>query len=238
VKPPVESGGEDESTTLRAAVQAYFDGQLAAYGGRADVRFTRTAAQVLELSASEYAFDIQRRVGPPTGLVHLHVVIRRGKLQVQRLTLVLSVSLIRDVVVARHAINRGATVRGEDVHVVPRRFTRTTRLGVGDAGEVIGLRAQRFIEPGELMDIRDLEHVPLVRRGQIVEVVSTVGAITVNTAAKAADDGQYGEAVALHLQGRRSDRLAGRVVGPGRVQVGPSGGAQGWDGDVLAEGEH
>jgi len=134
--------------------------------------------------------------------------------------MVVSVAMTREVVVASKPINRGATVRAEDVRVVSRRFTKPGRNGMSDVGQTIGLRAQRFIPAGELVSARDLERVPLVKRGQIVEVHSRFGSVTVKTSAKVGEDGDYGELVTLHMQGRRGARTAGRVVGPRRVQVG------------------
>ena len=77
--------------------------------------------------------------------------------------------------------------------------------------------------------------MPLVRRGQIVDVLARFGAVTIKTAAKVSEDGDYGELVTLHVPGRRKARMVGRVVGPQRVEVGewesPEGG-----GTVFANG--
>ena len=227
--------GPASGRTLRQVVTEHFDEQVSAYGGRVDVSFGRTSAQVLDLSAGEFAFRVRRKSGSTMGLIHLEVAILRGAEEVQRVPMVVNVALIREVVASRRAINRGATVRSEDVHLVPRRFTRPGRLGIADPGEVIGLRAQRFIPAGETIAARDLERVPLVRRGQIVDVLARFGAVTIKTAAKVSEDGDYGELVTLHLPGRRKARMVGRVVGPQRVEVGewesPEGG-----GTVLANG--
>lgn len=206
--------------TLREVVTDYFDQQLAAYGGQADISFGRTSAQVLELSSPEFTFRVRRKSGSNMGLIHVEVAILRGASEVQRVPLVLNVALIREVVVAHKAINRGATVRAEDVRMVPQRFTRPGQIGMADPGAVIGLRAQRFIPPGEMLGARDLERVPLVRRGQIVEVLARFGTVTIKTAAKVTEDGDYGELVTLHLPGRRKAQLTGRVVGPRCVRVG------------------
>ena len=223
--------------TLRDAVITYFDQQLASYGGRADLGFGRTSAQVLDLSAGEFNFRVRRKSSSVMGLTHVDVTIVSASdgAEVQRVPMVVDVALVRDVVVAGRAINRGASVGADDVRVVSRRFTRPDRMGMPDPGEVIGLRARRFIAPGELIAARDLERVPLVRRGQIVEVLSRFGTVTVNTAAKVSEDGDYGELVTLHMPGRRKVRIVGRVTGPRRVEVGE------WDtpdpnGTALADG--
>ena len=223
--------------TLRDAVIAYFDQQLASYSGRADLGFGRTSAQVLDLSAGEFRFRVRRKSNSVMGLTHVDVIILSASdgAEIQRVPMVVDVALVRDVVVAGKAINRGATIGADDVHVVPRRFTRPGRMGIPGPGEAIGLRARRFIQPGELIAERDLERVPLVRRGQIVEVLSRFGSVTVNTAAKVSEDGDYGELVTLHMPGRRKVRIVGRVTGPRRVQVGEWE-TPGPNGTVLADG--
>ena len=224
--PPPDATGTDQASkppnggTLREAVVAYFDRQLTAYGGRCDISFGRTAEQVLDLSGGEFEFRIRRMTGATLGLINLEITILREQAEVQRVPMVASVAMIRNVVVARKAINRGATVTPEHVHVESRRFTRTEGIGAANLGEVIGLRARRFVPLGELVEARDLERVPLVRRGQVVEVISRFGAVSVRTAAKVREEGGYGEMVTLQLPRQGRTQIVGRVVGPQRVEVG------------------
>ncbi|MCK4658376.1 MAG: flagellar basal body P-ring formation protein FlgA [Phycisphaerae bacterium] len=210
---------QTDGRTLRDAITAYFDRQLAAYGGRADINFGRTSAGQLDLSEPEFRFRLQPRSDSIIGLIQLEATILRDAVEVQKAPIVVTVAMLRDVAVSRRAINRGATVGAGDVHMVTRRFTQLNRIGFADPGEVIGMRARRFIPPGELVGTRDLERVPLVKRGQIVEVISRFGTISVTTAAKVIEDGEYGQLVTLHMQGRRGARIVGRVVGPRCVQV-------------------
>ena len=199
---------------------AFFDQQLSAYGGRAEVSFGRTAAQVLDLREPEFTFSLRRESDATLGLIHLEVTIHSGSNEVQRVPMVANVGMTRDVVVARNAINRGALVDAGDVSVVARTFNRTNDIGLTDPGEVIGLRAQRYVAPGEALGPGDLERVPLVHNGQVVEVLARFGGVTVKSAAKAGQDGQYGEWVTLHMQGRRENRVTARVIGPQQVELG------------------
>lgn len=59
---------------------------------------------------------------------------------------------------------------------------------------------------------------PLVKRGQLVEVVAECGAVTVRASAIASRDAAEGELVELRLPDS-SRRSVGRVVGPGRVSL-------------------
>lgn len=221
--PIVSSAGNGKASalpaprTLRDAVQAYFDTQLAEYGGHADLRFGRKAEPMLSLASPPFTFHVQRQSGSIPGLARLTVQLQRPGEPAQEVELVVNVTLLRQVVTAQAPINQGATIRSSDVSLTPQRFTRLGDLGLTDPGEVVGLRAKRFLRPGEALSARDCERIPLVRRGQFVEVYARVGAITVKTAAKAGGDGGYGESIALHLQGRRREQLRGRIIGPRRV---------------------
>jgi flagella basal body P-ring formation protein FlgA len=77
---------------------------------------------------------------------------------------------------------------------------------------------------------RDLEPVPLVKRGQIVDVHSKVGGVAIVTAAKALSEGAYGDVVELRTGDRGRERFSATVTGPGHVTV--RGGV-----NVLAMGE-
>ena len=59
---------------------------------------------------------------------------------------------------------------------------------------------------------------PLVRRGELVEVVAECGAVTIRAPATADRDAALGELVALRL--RDSGRtIVGRIVGPGKASL-------------------
>jgi flagella basal body P-ring formation protein FlgA len=135
------------------------------------------------------------------------------------------VNFSRKVVVARRAVNQGAEVRPGDVHLVEMSFERFDRLGTADLARAIGQRAKRFVPPGTMIEPRNLETVPLVKRGQLVDVYSAVGGVTVVTVAKAVEPGGYGDAVELRDARRRGRPLIGVVTGPRRVEIrGDAGG--------------
>lgn len=216
----VPPGAISTESTLRSAVIQFFHRELARYRGRADVTFDRSAQQMLELSSPPYTFQVRRRGSSPLGLVAVEVDVLTDRAVVQTVPLVAQVALARDVVVARRAINQGATVGAADVETTPLRFGRVEALGLLDADQIIGQRAKRFISSGSMIELPDVESVPIVVRGQLITLVSVVGGIEVMTTGKAADDGLFGDTIRVRAADNRRVEFDAVVIGPARARVG------------------
>ncbi|MFQ5489943.1 MAG: flagellar basal body P-ring formation chaperone FlgA [Phycisphaerae bacterium] len=210
----------DHPNGLRQAAEAFFQRELQNYPGRVEVDFDRRSEAVLELAGQEFEFDVRRRSGRSLGMIDIQVdILRRGE-RVQTVELRPIVRLVRRIVIARRPINQKAQVRPEEVELSERTFERLERLGITDLNAVVTQRAKRFIPAGSILQAGDLESVPLVNRGQLVDVVSRSGGITVVTVAKAMQAGGLGDVVELRGgQGRKGRRLVGVVVGPRRVEI-------------------
>ncbi|MCP4247625.1 MAG: flagellar basal body P-ring formation protein FlgA [bacterium] len=206
-------------TTLRKAIIDYFEAELSRYEGRVEVDFGRTAAAWLDLAGPEYTFGFKRKTSRPLGLIDLEVHVLREGQRVQQIELQPVVAFKRNVVVARRAINQKAVIRADDVRVTEMSFDRLDKLGLADATRAVGQRAKRFVPPGTLLNPRDLETVPLVKRGQLVEVYSTVGGVSVVTAAKAVESGGHGDTIELRDPKRRGRHMFGVVTGARRVEL-------------------
>lgn len=210
-----------QPATLRAAVTDFFNAELSRYGGKAEITFDRISEPILDLSGPTYTFRVRRAQGPALGMVSVEVEVIANAKTVQTVPMVAHVTMTRPAVVARHSINQGATIQRSDVEIISLTFARTDKLGVNDSARVIGQRARRFIAEGSLVRSSDIESVPLVVRGQLVTVASVVGAVRVVTTAKAAGDGLLGEIIRVRAMGKIRTEFDARVVGPGKVQVGP-----------------
>lgn len=218
------AGGPDgrgrPPATLRDTIVAFFDKELRRYDGRAEVTFDRTSEQVLSLSEPEYSFSIHRRGTSPLGLIAIRVDVSRGGTVVQTVPLVVLVSMIRKVVVAQRAINADATIASSDLSTTSLRFNRIDQIGLTRTERLIGQRAKRFITAGSMLDLTDVESVPLVLRGQLVSVESIAGGVKVMTTGKVSQDGRLGEVVKIRSTDNKRVSLDALVVGAGRVRVG------------------
>lgn len=206
--------------TLKQAVVDYFNREFLRYGGTADVTFGRASEAVLDLTMPPYEFHVRRRRGSPLGITPLDVEVLSNDRIVQSVPLVVQVSMVRPVVVARRAIGQDATVRSSDLSVDSMSFARLDRIGLDDVSLVVGQRAKRFIPTGSLIEPEMLEAVPLVKRGELVTLVSVVGGVRVVTTAKATENGRFGDVVRVRSLNRQGVAFDAVVVGPGEVQIG------------------
>lgn len=143
-----------------------------------------------------------------------------GDTNARTVHLVVNASMTRRVVVARRAINFKATIRPEDVELANRTYESADRIGAITRAAVVGQRARRFLSAGSTIRMADLETVPLIKRGQLVDVVSVAGGIEVRSVAKAAGTGGLGDTVELRVGEGRGTRLTGIVTGERRAVVG------------------
>ena len=224
---PAQSTTPVEATplTLRQAVIDYFNAELERYGGTAELVFGPADGQVLELAGPDYVFSVTRQGETLLGLVRFEVHVWARGTRVQTVPLVARVTMMRDVVVARRSINQGATIRPQDVQVIPTSFTRLDKLGIADPAQVVGQRARRFMRPGSTIDPAQLETVPLVTRNQLVTLTTEVGSIAITTSAKAMETGGLGDVITVRSVENRKLEYEALIVGPGKVRMGtqPSG---------------
>ena len=144
-------------------------------------------------------------------------VVRNGK----SLSFVRAVALVRlfgPVVVLKRAVPRHHVLAADDLEV--------RRMDLAGAGKgffagregLCGKRLRRALTAGSVVHAADVESVPLVRRGEVVDIVARVGAIEVRVPGLAREDGRAGETVRVkNMASRRlvSVRVAGRgLVAP------------------------
>lgn len=215
-----EAGGELPPRCLRDVIQDFFTAEAAGSGGRVLVHFGRASEKALDLCEPEFTFRIQRTSGQTLGMIGLKVTVYQQGDEVRTLPLLVEVSQVAPVVVAARGINLGAVIQPEDVRVAELTFARREPAGARDVQSVIGQRATRFIAAGAPVHLQDLEPVPLVKRGQLVDVCSQVGNVSIVTAAQANSDGAYGDIVTLRADNRARARVTAVVTGPGRVRMG------------------
>ena len=157
--------------------------------------------------------------------------VRVAKFEARVRELLLEIPDLYDTVDAllmvRRSINQGATIRAADLRVMPMSFSRLDKLGVDDTALAIGQRAKRFVPAGTMIEPAMLESVPLVRRGQLVTMTSTLGTVQVKTTAKAAQAGRIGEVIKVRAVDNKRVEFDVTIVGPGAVEIGSVPGARG-----------
>jgi flagella basal body P-ring formation protein FlgA len=223
VEPPAENAGQDRigPVTLETYLRAHIAKQFDDYGGRVEVQFSRTQAanQALSLTIPEFEFRIRDTGGGKLGLVSNTVEVLKENKKVHTIHILANVALVRDVVVAARPINRGLTIEAEDIRMSERRFVRLDQMGEIDARLIVGQQARRFIDRGEMICLRDVKSVPLVRRNELVTVWNRSGAVVIRTVGKALGSGSLGDEVEIKSE-RSGKRYLAKVTGVRTVEVG------------------
>lgn len=205
--------------SLRKSVIEFFNEAVRRYQARAEVSFDGVSEQVLDLAAPTYTFRVRNSSRQLIGLVPVEVDVLSGDRIVQTVSLSVRLTVLRDTIVARRAINQDATIQASDVELLPMSLSRFEDLPANDLTQVVGQRAKRFISSGAVVDAGSVAAVPLVLRGQLVTLVSEVGGVRVVTAGKAAADGKLGEVIRVRSTDRRQAEFDAVVTGPGQARI-------------------
>jgi flagella basal body P-ring formation protein FlgA len=224
---PVKTAGQvaaqEEPRTVEAAVRKALTDRLAKYEGQVEVRFAAASKNVLGLGGKEMSFRVRPRGSGLLGLISAETdVIEAGNI-VKTVPVMAEVALTAEVAVARRPINRGTMVGSEDVGVEQRRFTRTEEIGLSGTPEVVGREAKRYIGQGEMLTARDVQAMPLVRRGDYVTVWFRRGGLSVRGSAKALKEGSQGDRIDVKSE-PAGQTYAVVVTGPKTVDADATGG--------------
>jgi flagella basal body P-ring formation protein FlgA len=164
-------------------------------------------------------FNVRPRGSALLGLISLDVdLVEAGKVS-RAVPVMAEVTMTRPVVVARRPINRGAMVRAEDLGMEERRFSKIESIGLTATAAILGHEAKRYIDRGEMLLARDVQAMPLVRRGDYVTVWLHRGGLVVRGGAKALKEGAQGERI--EVKSEPSGQVYTVVVtGPKTVEAG------------------
>lgn len=194
------------------------------YAGNLDVEIRLSPVQLEQLAGRTGEFTIAGGRAPWTGrqLLAMEIATQHG---LQKLACTADVLDTTPRVIVRRAIARGQTITAADVALeAPTRETRLPhgKTTIEQVGEAVGREASRALRPGEVVT-SDLCLAPLmIQRNQVVSVTLAGGGIELSRQAKALSEARLGEFTEVELLGSKQ-RLAARVVGPGRLAMADTG---------------
>lgn len=124
-------------------------------------------------------------------------------------------------VIATRAVARGSVITAADVEMKmmePTAKMSGQRVAVEAVESIIGKEAKQALRLNDVVFVDMVQAPVLVKRGEVITVISQTGGIRVRTTARAIKDGAYGELVQLEsLQGKQ--RFDARVVGSREAAV-------------------
>ncbi len=115
------------------------------------------------------------------------------------------------------AVDRGEALAADDLEIVEADPGHLPFRRLPDPGTLAGLVARRPILTGEVVTSAVVDLPLLVRVGEEVEMLATVGVVEVRDTAIAAGSGHKGDVIRVRPHQR--PLVKGRVIGPGLVEV-------------------
>ncbi len=116
------------------------------------------------------------------------------------------------VVVTTRALARGAVISAGDLRVTRKDVSTTPGSAIQDPDRAIGKRLRRPVSAGAVLTENLLEEVPLIRRGQRVELVAGSGMLSVRMTGRALSDGAAGQRI--RVRNVKSRKVVEGVVDP------------------------
>ena len=196
----------------------YVDGLLSEFPGRAEVtaRWRRDLTVKGTGAVSLQVRPDSRRSNARCIPVILEVC--RGPVVLRELFVTTDVRYFDQVAVAAQPIDRGEALSHESVSMEEREVTTMLGRYVRDRAELAGKRAKMRIAFGRPIDIRYLERIPVVNRGDQVHIRVQIGTVTVAALGLSTESGSVGDRIVVQNVDSR-EKLVAEVVAPGVVQV-------------------
>jgi len=155
---------------------------------------------------------------PLRGRAPLAVTLYAGETVVNRSVVTPYIRSIERVVVPTRDIRVGDLLDREDFTYVDRDGARLPRDVVRAFEEVEGLRAKRSLRREQTFRASQVEAVPLVKRGDRVQLLLQSGSLRISGSGKAKETGAFGDWIrVVNMDSKRE--LTGRVDREGRVHV-------------------
>lgn len=126
-----------------------------------------------------------------------------------------AVNVYAEALVTTHRIGRHDVITQRDLETKKLDITKMVKWAMTDADSVVGLRSKRTINPGQLVDRRWLEAVPLIHRGDRVMMEYSSGAVKVTANVVAMEDGYRDEEIMV--KNSRAKRLMSAIVVDGNT---------------------
>jgi flagella basal body P-ring formation protein FlgA len=211
---PAAASNNELRDELTRIISSYIDARTGQAGGWR-VMCDVSARHLAQLDSASSPPTCSGGSRPWTGRQQLVISFQAAKGAVQFPVTADVAPAVAPVVVAVQPIARGAIITASDVELqmlesVPGATSR--RAPVTSIEQLIGMEARQPIAGGDVVFTDKVQAPVLVKRGEIITVVSQVGSIRVTTTARARQDGSHGELVQLESIETR-ETYDGRVTG-------------------------
>jgi len=172
-----------------------------------------------ELGGGQWSLQVTCRPGRRLlGKSNVEVIAYDRGRPVLRVNVPLQVSILEQVVVASRALRRGSRVGAADVKLKQVRLQGTGQGVYKRTADVVGQQITHDLPTDQVVSLRDVKGVPLVKRGDRIELTVTVGGVQVRTEAIAVSDGVHGSTIEVRRLNSR-DVITATVAGSGKAVI-------------------
>lgn len=203
---------------LEQAVREFLDVQRDGRSGQTEISF-RSVPENIEIAAREYRLHV---VGDTRtewkGAVAVRVEIEAEGKIVHRCLVSVLIRTYAEVLIAERVIQRHAEPGPDDVRTLRMETTLFQRRVFVALSSLEGVRSRQIIPRGSILYEDLFERIPMVQRGERVNVHVRSGGVMLSTEGIVQDDGDRGDFVTVELASRR-DRIRGRIDGDNLVTV-------------------
>lgn len=210
-----------DPNSLEAVLRRFISSRAVDCGGKLEIRFSPANREDLRIGVGDCRVEIHPKDEQTIGLLSYEVDVLRGEEVERSIPLVAEAWLVKDVVVARRPINRGASIEGRDLRLEQRRFSDVESIGITDLAAAVGQQCQRFVKPGEMLSPAWLQARAMVGRGDRVTIWNRQGALVIKATGTAQKAGSLGETIEVRRDGskRKEDLIDAEITGPGTVTL-------------------
>jgi len=178
-----------------------------------------TVPEPVALPEGKLRWEIHEKSGDQyIGNVLLSVNLWVDGRQVRSIPICGRVSVKQEVIKAGKRIVPGQIIATEDLVLVDEGSERPNREALIDMNQVVGKKALRNIQPGQVITAQMFEDPPVVKKGSRVVLQGRNELIQVSALGTAREDGRAGAQVKVMNLGSGKE-VFGTVKGPGLVEV-------------------
>ena len=148
---------------------------------------------------------------------HFNLVYRIDGKTVKNLSVRGKLTAYADVVIVGRSLRRGTIISAGDVELANLDVSRI-RDPLYRLANVVGKRVARSLRAGQVVERKNVEYPPLVKKGAFVKIIARRGAMLLTAIGIARQDGQLDQVIRVQNSSSQKE-IRARVSGSGQVEV-------------------
>jgi len=201
--------------------------------GKLRALFDAADEPLLSLPLEGRRVAVTPQVSASTTRAVLAIRIYEGDELVESRSIGATIEVLRPAVVVTSPIRRRGEIRSDSVRQEERWLSPGGPTPVATVEQVAGSLARSRLAAGDVLHSGVIEPGVVIKRGDLVEVLTLSGGLEIKSRARAMEDGSAGQRIELRSDNSRKTFRA-RVHGPGRVVLNMDEASQPSSGDALA----